>query len=132
MKRLDFFLMAFAMKAIANFMGDMITDSNFYMFIPPIFALVYLELNFIFKRTRDIGISPWLALIAVSALSAIPIYLEVTQAPFDPNSPVYPAFFGGMILFSCFLVFWPSRKRDNKYGRYYPYSYVGGYKASKV
>lgn len=132
MKRLDFFLMAVAIKMIANFMHDKIVDTHFYIFIPLIFALVYLELNFIFKRTRDIGLSPWFAVIAISALAAVPVYLEVTQAPFDPDSPVYPAFFGGMILLSFFLVFWPSQKRDNQYGRYYPYSYVGGYKTPKA
>lgn len=132
MKRLDFFLMSVAIKMITNFMHDKIGDSNLNMLIPLVLVFVYLELNIIFKRTRDMGFSPWFAAIAISALAAVPIYLEVTQAPFDPDSPVYPAFFGGMILLSFLLVFWPSQKRDNQYGRYYPYSYVGGYKTPKA
>ncbi|MCB1839746.1 MAG: DUF805 domain-containing protein [Alphaproteobacteria bacterium] len=131
MKRFDYFLNNFALNAVARMLDKIETPENQDFLLIPFFVLVYLAINFVFKRVRDIGISPWLIFVPLLALSSVPAYLEFTEAPFDQDFPIVPIFFGGFILIGLFLILWPSQKRDNKYGKYYPYGSFGGYKPPK-
>lgn len=136
MKRLDFFFSVFLVNALGNFLSKNETEGNFLFFVPIYFFLAYLGINFICKRVRDIGLSAWWAIIPAVFASVLGVIHELATEGvldrhfFDDNIFLAALLVVGVV-FILPLYFWPSQKRDNRGGAYYPYSSFGGYKAPK-
>ncbi|MBK9585615.1 MAG: DUF805 domain-containing protein [Alphaproteobacteria bacterium] len=135
MKRLDFFFWVMALNGLGKILEKFETpqNSDYYYFI--YFPLGYAAINFICKRVRDIGLSAWWAVIpalfgiTIATLRELALAGELGEMPIDDDL-VLMALIAGFVIFLLPLYFWPSQKRDNKYGRYFPYGYLSGYKAS--
>lgn len=132
MKRLDFLFSVFALKGLTRVIEKFETPQNsdyifYFIYIP----LLYLVINFICKRVRDIGLSSWWTVIPTVLAFLLSGTEYLANEHFLEDIGLIALVIVGLT-FLLPLYFWPSQKRDNKYGRYYPYGYISGYKAPKA
>ena len=133
MKRSDFLFWNFGLNGFFKIIEKFETPQNADLFLFCFYLpLGYVFFNFVCKRVRDIGFSAWFATLPILASLIGGGLYELRNDPdfdIDPNIVLLTVAIAA--LFFIPLYFWPSQKRDNKYGRYYPYGYLFGYKPLK-
>lgn len=77
----------------------------------------YIGICGITKRFRDIGISGWFSLPYIVVTSVF-VYLATNAPGFEQTKIYWFTGLIGTVVTGLTLVFWPSQKRDNKYGSY--------------
>lgn len=136
MKRLEFFISVFLLNALSRLFMKLETQVNEQLMFIGYLVILYAAINFILKRVRDIGISPWWALfpavfgIVIGTLREMALSGQrVDHLISDDAVPV--VLLAGVVFLLLPLYFWPSQKRDNKYGKFYPYGAYSSYKPAK-
>ncbi len=133
MKRLDFLMLMMGASAIDR-LGEYIetsVDIPYLAWVFYIFAL-YLRICILPKRLRDIGFSGLFA-IPIMLLNALVVGFMFMgfedPSTFTGDDQYLFASLMALAVLNLPLFFWPSQKRDNKFGVYHPWSLMGGYKA---
>jgi uncharacterized membrane protein YhaH (DUF805 family) len=109
-------------------------DFEEYLFLGLALALfiLYFSVCLHVKRFHDIGLSGWYVVPYLLLTFSQEIY-EILGYELNRDVLSHVLIYTLLsFVFSAVLIFCPSQKNDNQYGRYYPYSYVGGYKTPKA
>lgn len=133
MKRKDYLMIALLVGiplAFALYFIDL--ETHFFLGLVLAVLGLYYSSSLHIKRLHDIGLTGWYIVPYYFLLNTKEIFqflgYELTQ------QVLAVAFYCSLlsIVFGIVLIFCPSQKQDNKYGRFYPYSYIGRYKNSKA